>query len=141
MNNVKILQRRKKKSEENYFVIQWKPPQLIEIERQSIHWQPKTENLDCGMRKKAVRLMKFIFSLIDCTADERKKNVAFKPIAIKSSEIIQIFINLLDSYASLIAFHQNNSFFFLPSCWRARADVFSQSEYTQFRCNIKSYGK
>lgn len=69
------------------------------------------------------------FPLIDCT-DEKN---AFKPIAIKSSEIIQIFINLLDSYASLIAFHQNNSVFaqLLKS-----APSFFRSKYTQFRCNI-----
>lgn len=32
--------------------------------------------------------------------------MALKPIAIKSTEIIQIFINLFDSYASLIAFRR-----------------------------------
>lgn len=118
----------RKKIERKLLCYTMKTPQLIEIERQSIHCQPETENLDCGIKKNCSPNVIY-FPLIDCT-DEKN---AFKPIAIKSSEIIQIFINLLDSYASLIAFHQNNSVFaqLLKS-----APLFFRSKYTQFRCNI-----
>lgn len=53
-----------------------------------------------NLRKNIVYLMQFIFT----SSVYEKKNKTIEPIAIKSTEIMQIFVVLMDSYAGANCF-------------------------------------